>query len=512
METTEKAMPQVGRQNPLTFYLRTLLYMFMALVMRVVAFLPLGALFLFPEGSYWRWLAVLCPILVLLFILPQRFSFAQALVQTDRERRFSFDKATGLTGYGAKLGQSVLHLLHIVLWGIPLWLMLGGIYYVSVSVDMDQVLKGINSLGAGVMTVLFAVANFFIGIFGGTQLVPNGGMAEGLTAVGAALGLGLLILLWGAMRNSAYRYIWAYAVKTGRKPREEARRRLRGRRWKQFWVAMLNLLLWVPAALVVITSFKSMLNDLINALYGVVLTRQMNLPDFSTALYPLIFAFLVCYMPLLPVRRILTAFFATKQIRRAPVAQPETAPTAPVTPVAPEAAKPVAAPVAAEKPAAPFATYIPETPAPAAQPVYTPTPAKTAPEPEPEPDEPVAPAQPVPVYTPYRWEAAPAPKPVVTEPAVAEPVVMEPTPAVQTAPEPAVTEQPAPVAETRPEPMAWAYQAEPETVAAAPVAETEPETEDAFVQPAAYPTIDEPETPTDHPAMPNAGAGNNADA
>ena len=230
METTEKAIPRFSRQNPVTFYLRTLLYMFMALVMRVVAFLPLGALLLFPQGSPWRWLAVLCPLLLLLFILPQRFSFAQALVQTERERRFSFDKATSVQNYGEKLAESFLHLLHLVLWGIPLLAMLGGIYYASTQVDMDQVLKGINGLGAGVVVVLYAVANFFIRIAGGVQLVPNGGMAEGLYTIGAVLALGVLILLWGAMRNSAYRYIWAYATKADKNPHAEARRRLRGRR------------------------------------------------------------------------------------------------------------------------------------------------------------------------------------------------------------------------------------------------------------------------------------------
>ena len=86
METTETLMPKSSRQNPLTFYLRTLLYMFMALVMRVVAFAPLCALWVFPAGSQWRWLAVLCPVLLIFFILPLRFSFAQALVQVGHGR------------------------------------------------------------------------------------------------------------------------------------------------------------------------------------------------------------------------------------------------------------------------------------------------------------------------------------------------------------------------------------------------------------------------------------------
>lgn len=77
------------RQNPITFYLRALLYMFMALLMRVVALLPLATAFMWiPAGSPFRWLAVLTPLLFIFFVLPLRFSFAQALVQPARERRF----------------------------------------------------------------------------------------------------------------------------------------------------------------------------------------------------------------------------------------------------------------------------------------------------------------------------------------------------------------------------------------------------------------------------------------
>ncbi|NLI21764.1 MAG: hypothetical protein GX418_09480, partial [Clostridiales bacterium] len=293
METTEARKPQVRRQNPLTFYLRTLLYMFMAVVMRVVAFLPLGALLLFPEGSYWRWAALLCPILLIFFILPLRFSFAQALVQPTRERRFSFDKATSVQNYGEKLAESLLHALHLFLWGIPLWATLGAGYYFYQSVDVITLTKALNDLGANAVSICYAVANFFIGIFNGQQLVPAGGLMEGLYVVGALLALDALILLWGVVRNSAYRYIWALATYLQKNPHAEARRRLRGRRWKQFWVAVLNLVLWVPALLIVFTTFKSMLSDLSNALFAFVTTRQLSLPEMTGALNPIIFAFLV---------------------------------------------------------------------------------------------------------------------------------------------------------------------------------------------------------------------------
>ena len=39
------------KHNPLTFYLRMLLYMFVALLLRLLALAPLACLFVFPAGS-----------------------------------------------------------------------------------------------------------------------------------------------------------------------------------------------------------------------------------------------------------------------------------------------------------------------------------------------------------------------------------------------------------------------------------------------------------------------------
>ena len=332
MENTESRITKQRRQNPLTFYLRTLLYMFMALVMRLVAFLPLGALLLFPAGSPFRWAAVLCPVLLIFFILPLRFSFAQALVQPARDRRFSFDVATGVSGYGEKLAESLLHALHIIKWGIPLGAMLGAIYYFYNNTDMITVMKGLSEMGAGVVTGWSAVANFFIGIFGGAKMVPNGGIMEGLYTIGVVLAIGVLILLWGAVRNSAYRFVWASATRAEKNPHAEARRRLRGRRWKQLGVALLNLILWAPALFVVATTLKEVAGGMSEALYGFIATKKLSMPELSNALYPLLFAFVVCYMPLLPVRRMLTAFFATRTPRHVAV-ESQTEPEA-IEPVA----------------------------------------------------------------------------------------------------------------------------------------------------------------------------------
>ena len=50
-----------AKHNPLTFYLRMLLYMFVGLLLRLLALAPLACLFVFPAGSPLKLLALLCP-------------------------------------------------------------------------------------------------------------------------------------------------------------------------------------------------------------------------------------------------------------------------------------------------------------------------------------------------------------------------------------------------------------------------------------------------------------------
>lgn len=310
MATTENERAGMYRQNPFVFYLRILLYMFIAFVMRVIALLPLGALFVFEAESPWRWLALLTPVLLLFIILPLRFSFARALARS--KGNFSLRKSLYMDDYGEKLGESVLHALHIIKWAIPLILMLGVGYYFYNNVDLITLLNDLSVLGAGVVTVLAWIANIFIGIFGGEQIIPNGDLMEGIYTVMAVYGLGVLILIWGIVRNGAFRYIWAVADAMDKDPHAEARRRLRDRRWKQLGVAFINLVLWAPALYITFSTLKGVLGSLSDAFFTVLSTHTLDLPELGGAVGPLLFAFFVCYMPLLPLRRIVTAAFAVR--------------------------------------------------------------------------------------------------------------------------------------------------------------------------------------------------------
>ena len=317
---------QHSKQNPLVFYLRMLLYMFIALFLRLAALCPLVCLFAFPSGSPLTWLWLLCPVLAVFLLLPLRFSFAEALVQRPRERYFSFDSALGLSHYGEKLTESLLHVLHVAKWGLPLAAMLGVAYYWYSSVDALTVLKTITSIGQGATGAGYAVVNFFRGLFDVEALVvPQNNIMVGVFVLGGVLLLGLFIWLYGAVRNSATRYIWAVATRENRDLHTERRRRLRGRRWRQLGVALLNLLLWTPFLAVVGMVSRDVLSDVSNQLMMAVMQGSLPVLNLAGAVMPLTLAFLLLYMPLLPVRRYLTAGFAVYERRHAAPRQEEAA-------------------------------------------------------------------------------------------------------------------------------------------------------------------------------------------
>lgn len=304
---------QQASQTVIRFYLWLLLYMFLALILRLVAFVPLLALEAFSEGSGLRYLALLCPLLLIFIILPMRYSFADALVQRPGERCFRLDTAFSFAEYGEKLSQSLSHALHVFKWGLPLIAMLGFAYYEYESLDFVTLFKSITSLGKGLTDVWCAIANFFIGLFGGETLVSDGGLDEGLLVLAAALAIGLLIWLYGAVRNSAARFIWVTASREDRSPRKEARRSLRGRRLRQLGVALVNLVLWAPFLAVVIHVLKGIVSGMTSQLMLIMTQHSMPEFDFASAAWPLCLAFLLLYMPLLPIRRIRTAAFAIRR-------------------------------------------------------------------------------------------------------------------------------------------------------------------------------------------------------
>lgn len=301
------------KQNPFVFYLWMLLYMFIALAVRVCAVAPLWSLKAFESGSPLRWLALLCPLLVVFVVLPSRYAFAEALVQKPGERRFDIYMALSLRNYGDKLMEALKHAAHVLVWGVPVYAMVAYAMHWWNAVDLGAFLGAVINLGKGWSNLWTSIANFFIRLFGSINTLPNnGGIMEGILVIASVLGVGVLIWLFGIMRNSASRYAWVVANREERSPAKMTRRCLRGRRLCQLGTALINLVLWAPFVATVVVTLKGVVGDLSTALMMMLASGSGSALNLAGAVQPLMLAFVLLYMPLLPIRRYLTADFVLR--------------------------------------------------------------------------------------------------------------------------------------------------------------------------------------------------------
>ena len=304
------------RNNPLSFYLRVYFNGIIGLMLRLMSLVPLAALFVFEEGNPLRWLAVLTPLMWLLVIIPLRYSFAEAMVQKKGTRFFSFDKSLSLSRLFAKLFEAVLHFLNVIKYAIPLAAI--ALYVKKCYEEMfaTELLAGVMEIGKKGAEIYYSVINFFRTLFGGEAIqYSTGGLMEGIYILLGILGLAVLILLIGVMRNSATRYFWAIAKRDGRPVRAEVRRRIRGRRFTQLIVALINLVLWAPFFLLMYFAVKDVIPTPALLMSS---AMSMKAPEISFGMKNILLmvaAFFGGYLTLLPARRILTAFFASRDIR-----------------------------------------------------------------------------------------------------------------------------------------------------------------------------------------------------
>ena len=303
-------MTENKKQNAFVFYLCMLVYMVPAAIARVIAFAPLACLFVL-EGPL-KLLALLCPVLVVLLVLPLRYSFAQAMAQNPR--RFSFCKALCFQNYGAKLKAAVVHALSVAKWGIPLAGMAGFAVYAVKKIEYLDMYDAVKEMGDSCMQLVCDVSAWLNGLLGTpvVEMTANNFMM-GVCAVAAIVGLGVLILLCGVMRNSASRYVWAKAVDEGKKPAQEIRRCIKGRRMRQFGRALVNLLLWAPFAVVLVMVLKDTLSGMSTVMMMAMVTRKLPVEQLMEAAAPCAIAFGALYLPLLPLRRWNNAAFALGQ-------------------------------------------------------------------------------------------------------------------------------------------------------------------------------------------------------
>lgn len=253
--------------------------MLVEVALRLMALAPLLSL-LAPKGSSLRWLCLLTPALYLLFILPLRFSMAQAMGDFLKGGRFCSPRLVSLGRYGQKLGQGLKNGLFLLLWALPLGAGLGFAAYMFMGgggIDALTLVRMIMKAGA---------------LIGGSTL-------EGLLLICAALAALTLPLAYGLCRMSSQRYLWAAGADA---------RALRGGRWQQLGWGLVSLLLLAP--------FVGVLGYLVFNL-ALTFVKTFKLPAVMPAVLWAAGAFALLYLPLLPFRRLLTACYTQGRLARA---------------------------------------------------------------------------------------------------------------------------------------------------------------------------------------------------
>ena len=188
-------------------------------------------------------------------------------------------------GYGKKLGAVLRQALHLLPWAIPLVAGLAVGWYLMYFVeDGTSVLRMVISLGKA---------------FG-----EEYGFMEGVYLIVAFFGLLALVLLYGMVRNGMLRFLWKDAGCDYTPARKEMLRRLKGRRGGQLCVAAIQGLLLLPVIVPSGYMGYRLLRDFVKSM-------QLNLSQLAEPqmLWGLLAVLILLYLPLLPLRKVLQAYF-----------------------------------------------------------------------------------------------------------------------------------------------------------------------------------------------------------
>lgn len=117
---------------------------FVLAVTRLAALSPLAALYIGGEALP---VALLCPVLIVFFILPLRFSTAKALNDFVNGGRFFSPELLSFKGYGRKLLMAIWQLIKIAVYAIPVAALCGYTVHHLQTTDFITTLGQLRNLG-----------------------------------------------------------------------------------------------------------------------------------------------------------------------------------------------------------------------------------------------------------------------------------------------------------------------------------------------------------------------------
>ena len=266
-------------------YMKWMAGMLVLILIRLAALSPLLTLVLCGKGSPLRYLSLLTPVLYLFVVLPLRYSMGEAMNHALKGGSFFTARLVRLDGYSRRLGAMLWQALHFIPWAVPLLLALGAGWYLMYGVeDGSSVFRMVISLGR--------------------SLGKGYGLMEGAYIVVAFMGLLLLVLLYGMMRNGMIRFLWSQSGGKYSLARKQMLSRLKGRRGGQFRVALIQTLLLLPVLFPALYMGYRLFRDYLNSM-------RLDLSQLAEPqmLWGLAALFVLVYWPLLPLRKVLQAYY-----------------------------------------------------------------------------------------------------------------------------------------------------------------------------------------------------------
>lgn len=247
----------------------------------LIALAPLLALLYKGDKPLWI-ISLLTPLLIVFVVLPLRFSEAQAMRNFWNGDRFATGQMVKLDHYGTKLLCGLRHGLQVLFWAIPL--------FALVAYSLIMYFGGAD--GLTLMRGLQAIGMFFVG---------QDALAKGVyfTGIGVVLAVALftvLVLIYGMVRLSVLRHVWALdesqSTKDAWKNMKGILRKKRHLQWLQFGF---SLLCFLP--------FFISLGFLVKDVPGAVMKMSLSVIKQQIIITGALFA--VCAIFTMPVRRLM---------------------------------------------------------------------------------------------------------------------------------------------------------------------------------------------------------------
>ncbi len=255
------------------------------MAVRALVLLPLLALVCFQKGDPLQLIALLAPVLYMFVVFPLRYSMGEAMEQALDGQAFSTVRLISFRGYGQKMKAVLMQALRLLPWALPLIAGLAAGWYMLYQVeDGTTVLRMIIDLGR---------------VFG-----KEYGIMQGMYVIAAFAGLLFLVLLYGMMRNGMLRFVWLSAGKKYTPVRREMLRRLKGRRVGQLLISLMQSVLLLPVLLPAIYMGYRLLRE-----YAKYMRIDLTNLQEPQMLIGIILVFVLLYLPLLPLRKMLQAAY-----------------------------------------------------------------------------------------------------------------------------------------------------------------------------------------------------------